>query len=162
MSDYATIEAAALTLIRGVSSGTVWTAANSISLANDTTYKAASLLNSGASDKYLLLMPGAFTREEMSIGLGNMLERYQVIAQIYVYVRPKSGKAPEAELAALREALINRLDAYHQLNGTTGVLYAAVVAGEPIENDTTAAPIVFITQRLVIAVEVENVNAEVD
>lgn len=143
---YATGEAAILTLAQALAQ---WDADNSISLANDTKNRGASLLNTGNSDIYLILRPGEFERDNSDIAVTRMHTTWQTRATIAVLIRA-DGNSAEKKLVDARNTLINALDARRTLNSASGVLWAMVTGGGEIDNLTAAEARQFITQELSI------------
>jgi hypothetical protein len=155
---YKTGEAAAAALIQSIAG---WSANNCLSTANDTTNSAAGLLNSGRSDRYCVLRPGAFESEVASGDATFALHRWQTLIDLIVLANPISGESPECLLTGLRQTLLNTLDAHFRL-ASSGVSAAKVTGGGPIENDTTATASPFIRQRLTLVWEEESTVVQGD
>jgi len=128
---YASGESAALTLIRALND---FNSTNSVSLANDSTNAGATLLSNGKSDRYVMLRPGPFISQYMTVDNAFVVHEWQTI--IKVVVLKQGTDAPEHRLADLRGDIIDKLDGYFQLNNTA-VSYAKVVGGDAIAEGTT-------------------------
>jgi hypothetical protein len=132
---YQTGEAAILTLIQALDG---FDEDNSLSLANDSTRQAEGLLNSGRSDCYVILRPGAFSRVYADIGASEVHTAWQTV--IGIYALNTSGQGPEKALAEAREAILDQLSAHLRLgnnavlgvNGFTG----GEVGGRTVADDT--------------------------
>jgi len=107
---YQTGEAAILSLIQALDG---LDADNTLSLANDSTRQAEGLLNSGRSDCYVILRPGAFSRVYADIGASETHTTWGTV--IAIYALNASGQGPEKALVEARQAILDQLSAHLQL-----------------------------------------------
>ena len=129
---YQTGEAAILSLIQVLDG---FDADNTLSLANDSTRQAEGLLNSGRSDCYVILRPGAFSRVYADIGASEVHTAWGTV--IAIYALNVSGQGPEKVLVEARQAILDQLSAHLQL-GDSAVLGINGFSGSEIGSRTVA------------------------
>jgi hypothetical protein len=134
-----------------------WDDNNCLSTANDSTAASVSLHNSGVSDKYCLLRPGAFDSVHHGSDNSFAVHIWQTVIEIAVSFVDSTGtpRAPEKALAELRQDIMNTLDARFKAGGST-VSYGKVIRGSEIEQDTVANIGEFIFQELIYQWEEES------
>jgi hypothetical protein len=149
---YQTGEAAILTLIQNLEA---YSSSNSLSRANDGSRKVDAMLNSGADYRYVALTPGPFTRIALDIGQTEWQTAWQT--KINIYVLNSADHGPEKVLSEERQAIMDKLSAYHELN-TSGVIgLNAFTGGEVGEQEVSLGT--FIKQEVTLEwVEVTEVT----
>jgi len=110
---------------------TEWDGANSVSVSNDTTHQANSLINSGVG-QYLFLSPGSFESEYASIADTFTVTVWQTILTIVVF-DSSTGNAPENDLITLRQALMDKFDSYFQGDSASTVSIVKIANGREVE-----------------------------
>lgn len=126
---YATGEAAAMTLIQTLS---VYTTKNSISTANDTENKSHGFIEQGEAQGYCLLQPGGLLSAVENInGTETELRWITHIDIIEMLDSIETTTSPEKRLADNRDAIIDVLDSYYNLNSEATVSFAKVMRAEP-------------------------------
>lgn len=134
---YQTGEAQILTLIRASSSGTVWSADNSVSLSNDASNQGEVIFNNGKSWHYLTLKPGPFTDVYLDVGFNNVQAQWKTVITLIVHKETQRG--PYKVLAEDRQAIRDYLNTYSRLNNFAGVTLAKITDGGPIITERIGA-----------------------
>lgn len=117
---YATIQAAAQTLIQGLSAFSD----------TDVTLGDFDVLTLG-SPPYVVLVPASFMHEEDGDG-GQRITEWDML--VYLFVRYQTDSSEYANLITQRQSIMDLLDNYPTLDGTTDVLLALVTrARDPQE-----------------------------
>lgn len=83
------------------------------------------ILNSGKSDNYGIVKPGAFSRTEIAMSAN--LTNWQTIIQ--VWQRYKDDGVTLTDLETLTDAVISRFDQYRKLGDTTGAIVESFITG---------------------------------
>lgn len=130
---YAAGEARILTLIRASGGGTIWTAANSLSIVNDSNNIGMSMVNNGKSWHYLFLEPGPFASDYLDIGAEGVQDTWTTLITILVLKETQRG--PIKVLSDDTQQIKDYLDTYSRLNALTGVSMAKVKSGTRITTE---------------------------
>jgi hypothetical protein len=127
-----------------------WDDTNCVSTANDSTAASLSLHNSGVSDKYCILRPGAFTSVYHGSDNSFAVHTWLTVIEIAVFFVDASGniRAPEKALVELRGDIMNTLNARMKAGGST-VSLGKLIAGSEIQQDSVATLGEFIFQELI-------------
>ncbi len=150
---YAQGEAAALTIIQGLTGDYSFNDDNSLSTANDDENKGVNLINNGKAYYYCFLEPGEFTSDRVSLNQSMVVTQWQTVIRLMCFGNPKTKESPIQLLVAVREVLIARMDTYMELDSTTGA-YAKITSGGTVDrwlSNGNATP--FVSQELILSWE---------
>lgn len=116
---YNTVEAALLAVIQLIA-GSVYTASNS----SQGDYR---ILASG-KDRLVVLQPGLILAREVSAAPRYIRTRWRVKIELYI---PFAGELSTiaSNIRSIRQQLIDQVDKYPTLNGTSGIVLAFITGG---------------------------------
>ena len=111
------------------------------------------ILNKGAAKSYAIIRPSTFTHTQSALGgMGKTVQyttEWVTVCELFVHLRDYGTSL--AELAARRQEIINRFNAYPRAADTTGTVEdVMVVSGSEIVEVASQGTPVFLKQDLMI------------